>query len=255
MADAIDITLNIWRQKGPDEAGSYVTYHLPKVSTHMSFLEMLDVLNNKLESQGEDPIVFEHACREGICGSWGFMVNGKAHGGMPKSTICQVHMRAFKDGATLTLEPFRAKAFPVVKDLMVDRKAFDKIYQAGGFISVRTGAAPDANSIPVNRDNADRAFAAASCIGCGACVASCPNASAMLFTGAKIAHLGLLPQGQPERYKRVDKMVNEMDKEGFGHCTNIGACSRSCPKGIPLDVISLMNKDYLVSQVKNRETE
>ena len=221
----------------------------------MSFLEMLDVLNNKLESQGEDPIVFEHDCREGICGSCGFMVNGKAHGGMPKSTICQVHMRAFKDGATLTLEPFRAKAFPVVKDLMVDRKAFDKIYQAGGFISVRTGAAPDANSIPVNRDNADRAFAAASCIGCGACVASCPNASAMLFTGAKIAHLGLLPQGQPERYKRVDKMVNEMDKEGFGHCTNIGACSRSCPKGIPLDVISLMNKDYLVSQVKNRETE
>ena len=255
MADAIDITLNIWRQTGPDEAGSYVTYHLPKVSTHMSFLEMLDVLNNKLESQGEDPIVFEHDCREGICGSCGFMVNGKAHGGMPKSTICQVHMRAFKDGATLTLEPFRAKAFPVVKDLMVDRKAFDKIYQAGGFISVRTGAAPDANSIPVNRDNADRAFAAASCIGCGACVASCPNASAMLFTGAKIAHLGLLPQGQPERYKRVDKMVNEMDKEGFGHCTNIGACSRSCPKGIPLDVISLMNKDYLVSQVKNRETE
>ena len=255
MADAIDITLNIWRQKGPDEAGSYVTYHLTKVSTHMSFLEMLDVLNNKLESQGEDPIVFEHDCREGICGSCGFMVNGKAHGGMPKSTICQVHMRAFKDGATLTLEPFRAKAFPVVKDLMVDRKAFDKIYQAGGFISVRTGAAPDANSIPVNRDNADRAFAAASCIGCGACVASCPNASAMLFTGAKIAHLGLLPQGQPERYKRVDKMVNEMDKEGFGHCTNIGACSRSCPKGIPLDVISLMNKDYLVSQVKNRETE
>jgi succinate dehydrogenase / fumarate reductase iron-sulfur subunit len=221
----------------------------------MSFLEMLDVLNNKLESQGEDPIVFEHDCREGICGSCGFMVNGKAHGGMPKSTICQVHMRAFKDGATLTLEPFRAKAFPVVKDLMVDRKAFDKIYQAGGFISVRTGAAPDANSIPVNRDNADRAFAAASCIGCGACVASCPNASAMLFTGAKIAHLGLLPQGQPERYKRVDKMVNEMDKEGFGHCTNIGACSRSCPKGIPLDVISLMNKDYLVSQIKNRETE
>jgi succinate dehydrogenase / fumarate reductase iron-sulfur subunit len=216
---------------------------------------MLDVLNNKLESQGEDPIVFEHDCREGICGSCGFMVNGKAHGGMPKSTICQVHMRAFKDGATLTLEPFRAKAFPVVKDLMVDRKAFDKIYQAGGFISVRTGAAPDANSIPVNRDNADRAFAAASCIGCGACVASCPNASAMLFTGAKIAHLGLLPQGQPERYKRVDKMVNEMDKEGFGHCTNIGACSRSCPKGIPLDVISLMNKDYLVSQIKNRETE
>jgi succinate dehydrogenase / fumarate reductase iron-sulfur subunit len=221
----------------------------------MSFLEMLDVLNNKLESQGEDPIVFEHDCREGICGSCGFMVNGKAHGGMPKSTICQVHMRAFKDGATLTLEPFRAKAFPVVKDLMIDRKAFDKIYQAGGFISVRTGAAPDANSIPVNRDNADRAFAAASCIGCGACVASCPNASAMLFTGAKIAHLGLLPQGQPERYKRVDKMVNEMDKEGFGHCTNIGACSRSCPKGIPLDVISLMNKDYLVSQIKNRETE
>ena len=183
------------------------------------------------------------------------MVNGKAHGGMPRSTICQVHMRAFKDGATLTLEPFRAKAFPVVKDLMVDRKAFDKIYQAGGYISVRTGAAPDANSIPVNRDNADRAFAAASCIGCGACVASCPNASAMLFTGAKIAHLGLLPQGQPERYKRVDKMVSKMDEEGFGHCTNIGACSKSCPKGIPLDVISLMNKDYLVSQIKNRETD
>ena len=254
MDETIGLVLEIWRQPSADEPGRFVSYDMPNVSTHMSFLEMLDVLNNRLEAAGEEPIVFEHDCREGICGSCGFMVNGKAHGGTPRATICQVHMREFKDGQKLTLEPFRAQAFPVVKDLMVDRKAFDRIYQAGGYISIRTGAAPDANSIAVNKEDADRAFDAAGCIGCGACVAACPNASAMLFTGAKITHLGLLPQGQPERYTRAENMVTQMDSEGFGHCTNIGACSNSCPKGISLDVIAQMNRDYYMSQLKSRKT-
>ena len=250
----MNLNLKIWRQNSKEEKGKIVDYPIADVSEHMSFLEMLDVLNNRLEANGEEPIVFEHDCREGICGSCGFMVNGKAHGGTPRATICQVHMREFKDGQKLTLEPFRARAFPVVKDLMVDRKAFDRIYQAGGYISIRTGAAPDANSIAVNKEDADRAFDAAGCIGCGACVAACPNASAMLFTGAKITHLGLLPQGQPERYTRAENMITQMDSEGFGHCTNIGACSNSCPKGISLDVIAQMNRDYYVSQVKSRKT-
>ena len=254
MDETIGLALEIWRQPSADEPGRFVSYDMPNVSTHMSFLEMLDVLNNRLEANGEEPIVFEHDCREGICGSCGFMVNGKAHGGTPRATICQVHMREFKDGQKLTLEPFRAQAFPVVKDLMVDRKAFDRIYQAGGYISIRTGAAPDANAIAVNKEDADRAFDAAGCIGCGACVAACPNASAMLFTGAKITHLGLLPQGQPERYTRAENMVTQMDSEGFGHCTNIGACSNSCPKGISLDVIAQMNRDYYMSQLKSRKT-
>ena len=254
MDETINLTLEIWRQPSADEPGKFVSYEMPDVSTHMSFLEMLDVLNSRLEEDGEEPVVFEHDCREGICGSCGFMVNGKAHGGLPKSTVCQVHMREFKDGETLLLEPFRSSAFPVMKDLMVNRQAFDRIYQAGGYISVRTGAAPDANAIPVNKLDADRAFDAAGCIGCGACVAACPNASAMLFTGAKITHLGLLPQGQPERYTRAENMITQMDKEGFGHCTNIGACSNSCPKGISLDVIAQMNRDYYMSQLKSRKT-
>ena len=254
MSKTISVTLKIWRQVSADEQGQFVTYDMPDVSTHMSFLEMLDVLNSQLEEKCEQPIAFEHDCREGICGSCGFMVNGKAHGGISRSTICQVHMREFCDGDVLLLEPFRARAFPLVKDLIVDRRAFDRIYQAGGYISTRTGAAPEANAIPINKNDADRAFDAAGCIGCGACVAACPNASAMLFTGAKITHLGLLPQGQPERYERAENMVSQMDSEGFGHCTNIGACSNSCPKGISLDVIAQMNRDYYMSQLKSRKT-
>jgi len=219
----------------------------------MSFLEMLDVVNEKLESEGKEPIAFESDCREGICGTCGCVVNGRPHGPKARTTLCQLHMREFKDGDTLVLEPFRARAFKVVKDLIVDRSSFDRIIQAGGYISVRTGSAPDAHAVPVNKDDADRAFDAAACIGCGACVASCPNAAAMLFTGAKVTHLGLLPQGQPERYERAAKMVEQMDKEDFGHCTNFGECSVACPKGIPLDVIGRMNQDYLKAQVKLRQ--
>jgi len=210
----------------------------------MSFLEMLDVLNEKLTLQGEDPIAFDHDCREGICGACGVVINGVAHG--PEvTTTCQLHMRSFKDGDVIEVEPWRAKAFPVIKDLVVDRSAFDRIIQAGGYISAPTGTAPDAHSVPVPKADADRAFDAATCIGCGACVAACPNASAMLFTAAKITHLGMLPQGQPERASRVVKMVNQHDEEGFGGCTNIGECAAVCPKGIPLDTISQLNNDLL----------
>jgi succinate dehydrogenase / fumarate reductase iron-sulfur subunit len=243
----IDITLKVWRQKGPTDNGSFETYEAPGINTHMSFLEMLDVVNEKLESEGKEPIVFEHDCREGICGSCGFMINGQAHGHQARTTTCQLHMREFKDGDLIVIEPFRAKAFPIIKDLMVDRSAFDRIVRAGGYISVRTGGAPDAHAIAVNKENADLAMDAATCIGCGACVASCPNAAAMLFTGAKVSHLGLLPQGQPERYRRARKMVDQMDSEDFGHCSNFGACTVSCPKGISLDVIGRMNWDYFVS--------
>ncbi len=221
-----------------------VTYELDDVNENMSFLEMLDVLNEKLTLQGEDPIAFDHDCREGICGACGVVINGVAHG--PEvTTTCQLHMRSFKDGDVIEVEPWRAKAFPVIKDLVVDRSAFDRIIQAGGYISAPTGTAPDAHSVPVPKADADRAFDAATCIGCGACVAACPNASAMLFTAAKITHLGMLPQGQPERASRVVKMVNQHDEEGFGGCTNIGECAAVCPKGIPLDTISQLNNDLL----------
>jgi succinate dehydrogenase / fumarate reductase iron-sulfur subunit len=239
------LTLHIWRQPGPDADGRFVKYELPDVNPHMSFLEMLDVLNERLIARGEEPVAFDHDCREGICGSCGFLINGVAHGPLPNTTVCQLHMRSFRDGDELWLEPWRARAFPVIKDLVVDRSAFDRIIAAGGFISVSTGSAPDANTILVPKENADRAMDAASCIGCGACVAACPNASASLFTGAKITHLALLPQGQPERRRRVLGMIRQMNREGFGHCTNIGECAAVCPKGIPLEVIAQMNRDFL----------
>lgn len=236
------LTLKIWRQDGPESAGDFVTYDVDDISEDMSFLEMLDVLNERLNDQGKEPVAFDSDCREGICGACGLMISGYAHG--PEvTTTCQLHMRSFTDGETITVEPWRADAFPVIRDLVVDRSAFDRIIQAGGFISVNTGAAPEAHSVPVSKPNADRAFEAAKCIGCGACVAACPNASAMLFLGAKVTHLGELPQGQPERDARVVRMANQHDLEGFGSCTNIGECSAACPKEIPQDVISTLNKD------------
>jgi succinate dehydrogenase / fumarate reductase iron-sulfur subunit len=239
------LTLNIWRQKDRNTAGKFVRYEVPNVSEHMSFLEMLDVLNEELQSKGEEPVAFEHDCREGICGCCGFMIDGETHGPQERTTVCQLHMRVFSDGQELFLEPWRAKAFPVIKDLMVDRTAFDRIIQAGGYISVNTGSPQDANALPVAKESADRSFDAAACIGCGACVAACPNAAAMLFTSAKLAHLSHLPQGQPERYERVVKMVHQMDSEDFGHCTNHGECEVHCPKGIGLENIARMNFDYL----------
>jgi succinate dehydrogenase / fumarate reductase iron-sulfur subunit len=238
----VRITLKVWRQPNGDTAGSMHTYQLPEVSEDMSFLEMLDVLNEQLNDNDEEPVAFDSDCREGICGMCGIMINGQAHG-PEQTTACQLHMRSFKDGDTITVEPWRADAFPVIKDLCVDRGAFDRIIQSGGYVSVNTGAAPDAHATPVPKENADRAFDAATCISCGACVAACPNASASLFLGAKITHLGELPQGQPERDSRVLGMVAQHDAEGFGHCTNIGECSAACPKEIPLDVISQLNKD------------
>ncbi|TDQ48014.1 succinate dehydrogenase/fumarate reductase iron-sulfur subunit [Actinorugispora endophytica] len=242
----MNITLRVWRQKGKDDEGRMVSYQVEDVSQDMSFLEMLDVLNEKLTVAGEDPIAFDHDCREGICGACGVVINGIAHG--PEvTTTCQLHMRSFKDGDTIDVEPWRAKAFPVIKDLVVDRGSLDRIIQAGGYISAPTGTAPDAHAVPVPKTDADRAFDAATCIGCGACVAACPNASGMLFTAAKVTHLGMLPQGQPERAARVVKMVNQHDEEDFGGCTNIGECAAVCPKGIPLDTISQLNKDLLGS--------
>ncbi len=240
----MNITLRVWRQKSRDDEGRMVTYQVEDVNEDMSFLEMLDVLNEKLTLQGEEPIAFDHDCREGICGACGVVINGVAHG--PEvTTTCQLHMRSFSDGDVIDVEPWRAKAFPVIKDLVVDRSAFDRIIQAGGYISAPTGTAPDAHATPVPKADADRAFDAATCIGCGACVAACPNGSAMLFTAAKVTHLGMLPQGQPERASRVVKMVNQHDEEDFGGCTNIGECAAVCPKGIPLDVISQLNDDLL----------
>ena len=245
------LTLHIWRQPSPNAAGKMERYEA-EANEHMSFLEMLDVLNEKLIHKGEMPVTFEHDCREGICGSCGFMINGKAHGGFPKTTVCQLHMRHFKDGDELYLEPWRAAAFPIVKDLMVDRSAFDRIIQAGGYISVPTGSAVDGNAIPIPKSNADRAMDAAQCIGCGACVASCPNASASLFTGAKIAHLNLLPQGQPEKLDRALKMVSQMNNELFGSCTNMQECEATCPKGISIENIAIMNRHFIEASFAER---
>jgi len=245
----VNLTLKIWRQANATAPGALKTYQLDGVSEDMSFLEMLDLLNESLIAQDEEPVAFDSDCREGICGMCSLMINGQAHG--PEvTTTCQLHMRSFKDGDTITIEPWRATSFPVLKDLVVDRSAFDRIIQAGGYISANTGAAPEANSVPAPRDKAMRAFNAATCIGCGACVAACPNGSASLFLGAKITHLSELPQGQPERYSRVAGMVAQHDHEGFGGCTNIGECTAACPKGIPLDVISQLNKDLRTAMVK-----
>lgn len=240
----MNLTLKIWRQAGPDTQGELVTYPVTDISEDMSFLEMLDVLNEELIGKGEEPVAFDSDCREGICGMCSLMINGQAHG--PEvTTTCQLHMRSFSDGDTITIEPWRAQAFPLVRDLIVDRSAFDRIIQAGGFVSVNTGAAVEANNLQVQKHKADRAFDTATCIGCGACVAACPNASAMLFLGAKITHLGELPQGQPERSSRVVKMLNQHDAEDFGGCQNLGECSAACPKEIPLDVINQLNRDYI----------
>ncbi len=244
------LTLKVWRQTSPRDAGRFVTYEHNDVSEHMSFLEMLDVLNQQLIVRGDDPVAFDHDCREGICGMCGMMINGVAHGPERATTVCQLHMRHFKDGDTITIEPWRSRGFPVVKDLVVDRSAFDRIVQAGGYISINTGSAPEANSILVPKPDSDRAFDAAQCIACGACVAACPNASAMLFTSAKVGHLNSLPQGQPERYSRVVRMVAQMEKEGFGACTNIGECEAVCPKEISLDFISMLNRDVLAANLK-----
>ena len=239
------VTLRVWRQAGPNQPGKFVDYSATDVSPNMSFLEMLDVVNDGLATKGEEPIAFAHDCREGICGTCSCTINGKPHGPGKGVATCQVYMRSFRDGDVIVVEPFRAKAFPLVKDLVTDRAAFDLIQQAGGFISVRTGAAPDANSIPVPKDDADLAMDAATCIGCGACVAACKNASAMLFVAAKVSHLGLMPQGQPERDKRVLAMVQTMDEAGFGNCSNQYECSAVCPKLISHDFIARMNRDYV----------
>ena len=239
------IRFKIWRQVGPDAAGAFQEYALDDITDDMSLLEALDVLNEDLVHEGKEPVAFDHDCREGICGTCGAMVDGQAHGPGSRTTLCQVHMRSFSDGAVITLEPFRATAFPVVQDLVVDRASFDRIIQSGGYISVRTGSAQDANNQPIGKEVADVAFDAAACIGCGACVAACPNASAMLVTSAKISHLGMLPQGQPERWSRVLGMVQQMDEEGFGSCTNHGECEAACPKGISLDFIARMNRDMI----------
>ena len=244
------LTLNIWRQADTESAGAMETYEAT-ASPDMSFLEMLDVLNEELNEKGEEPVAFDSDCREGICGMCGLMINGEPHG--PEvTTTCQLHMRSFKDGDAITIEPWRSTAFPVLKDLCVDRRAFDRIIASGGYISVNTGSAPDANSVPVPKDAAERALDAAACIGCGACVAACPNASAMLFTAAKVAHLSLLPQGQPERYSRVVSMVETMESF-FGSCTNHGECEKACPKEISIDFIALLNRDYVKAQFKNRK--
>ncbi len=251
MGKKINLTLKVWRQSGPAAGGGFETYNAPGVDTDMSFLEMLDVVNTGIERAGADPIAFDHDCREGICGSCGAVINGQAHGPDGGTTLCQLHMRRFKDGDTLVIEPFRAKAFPVVKDLAVDRSSFDRVIMAGGFISVRTGSAPEAHSVPVPKDNAEKAFDAAACIGCGACVAACPNASAMLFVSAKVSHLNLLPQGQPEKDRRAAHMVLQMDKEGFGNCSNEYQCEAACPKEISVGNIARMNRNFLWSAIKS----
>ena len=249
----MNVTLQVWRQKNATAKGQMVKYDVKNVSPDTSFLEMLDMVNQELIARDEDPIAFDHDCREGICGMCSLMINGVAHGPEHATTTCQLHMRSFKDGDTIYIEPWRARAFPVLKDLVVDRGAFDRIIAAGGYVSVSTGSAPDASVIPVPKVNSDLAMDAAACIACGACVAACPNASAMLFTAAKVSHLALLPQGQPERHKRVIDMVRQMDDEGFGHCTNIGECSTACPKEISMDFISMLNRELVKATVTNKE--
>ncbi len=246
-------TLNVWRQNGPQDKGRMETYQVDQVSDDMSFLEMIDVLNEQLIGQGIDPVVFDHDCREGICGMCSMFINGEAHGPGRGVTTCQLHMREFQDGDAITIEPFRAKAFPVIKDLMVDRSAFDRIIQAGGYVSVNTsGNLPDANATLIEKQDADAAFDAATCIGCGACVATCKNASAMLFTSAKVSQFALLPQGQVEARERVVHMVNQMDLEGFGNCTNTGACEVECPKGISIENIARMNREFLSASLTSK---
>ncbi len=247
----INLTLKVWRQKNANDKGGFETYNVKGISTEMSFLEMFDVLNEQLIAENKEPIAFDHDCREGICGMCSMHINGRPHGPWHGTTTCQLHMRAFKDGETVTVEPWRAKAFPVIRDLVVDRTAFDRIIQAGGYISVNTGNAVDANAIPINKHDADNAFAAAACIGCGACVAACKNASAMLFVSAKVSQLALLPQGHPEREDRVLNMVAQMDKEGFGSCTNTGACEAECPKEISLENIARLNREYVAASAKS----
>lgn len=249
----MNLTLKVWRQKNNKTKGQLVDYKVADISPDMSFLEMFDVLNENLINKGEEPIVFDHDCREGICGMCSMFINGRPHGPKEGITTCQLHMRSFKDGDTIIVEPWKAKAFPVIKDLTVDRSAFDRVIAAGGFISVNTGNAQDANNLPIAKAKADAAFEAAACIGCGACVATCKNASAMLFVSAKISQLALLPQGQPERYKRVQNMVAQMDAEGFGNCTNTGACEAECPKGISLENIARMNRDYITAKFVSEE--
>jgi succinate dehydrogenase / fumarate reductase iron-sulfur subunit len=244
------VTLKVWRQKNRDTPGGFKNYQSPELNPNMSFLEMLDVVNEELANHGAEPIAFDHDCREGICGTCSLVINGKPHGPHRGIATCQTYMRSFRDGEEIVVEPFRAKPFPIIKDLVCDRKAFERIQQAGGFITVRTGSAPDANTIPVPKEKADLAMDAAQCIGCGACVAACKNASAMLFVAAKVSHLGLLPQGQPERYRRVRAMVERMDAEGFGGCTVTGSCEAVCPKAISLDFIARLNRDYVVSLLK-----
>jgi succinate dehydrogenase / fumarate reductase iron-sulfur subunit len=247
------LTLNVWRQPASQAPGKLETYTLDGVSGDMSFLEMFDMLNEQLTNAGKEPVAFSHDCREGICGSCAMMINGHAHGPWKGTATCQLHMRAFKDGDIITVEPWRSSSFPIVKDLVVNRGALDRIIQSGGFVSVNTGGARDANSILIGKEVLDEAMDAAACIGCGACVAACPNASASLFTGAKITHLGLLPQGQPERDRRALAMVEQMDLEGFGHCTLAGECQEACPKEINIDVIKQMNRDYLLASARRRE--
>ncbi|HOY94581.1 MAG TPA: succinate dehydrogenase/fumarate reductase iron-sulfur subunit [Catalimonadaceae bacterium] len=240
----MNLTLKIWRQPNAKAKGEMKTYKISGINDHMSFLEMLDVLNEDLQKKGEDPVVFDHDCREGICGACSLVINGRPHGPQ-QTTTCQLHMRSFKDGDTIYIEPWRAKAFPVIKDLMVDRSAFDRIQHSGGYVSVNTGSAQDANNLPIGKEIADEAFNSATCIGCGACVAACKNASAMLFVSAKISQLAMLPQGQAERKRRAESMVAQMDAEGFGACTNTGACSAECPKEISMSNIAMMNREYL----------
>ena len=247
----MNVILQVWRQDNPDSQGGFQTYQVDEVSDEMSFLEMLDLLNERLVRQGEDPIAFDHDCREGICGTCGLMINGLPHGPQLGTATCQLHMRKFEDGATIVVEPWRASGFPLVRDLVVDRSSFDRIIEAGGYISVDTGSAPDANLIPIPKAVADVAFDAAACIGCGACVAACPNGAANLFTSAKISHLNLLPQGQTERWTRTERMVDVME-EYFGSCTNHGECEKACPKNVSIDFIAMMNADYVKAKFKNR---